>query len=117
MARNSFSTGANMRGIVDVVANTVSLVEPNQVNNIRNIFIDNSRVKTATDTNNVYDYNTTDISDFNVSGLSSMINYCKNHFKPISDKSGQSITFQENNYYSKKVNNNSSSSGSKVRIV
>ena len=118
MARNSFSTGANMRGIVDVVANTITLVEPTQVNNIRNIFIDNSRVKTATDTNNIYDYNTTDISDFNVSGLSSMISYCKTHFKPIGDKSGQSITFEENNYYSKKViNSNSSSSGSKVKIV
>jgi len=37
MARNGFSTGANMRGIVDVVANSVSLVEPTEVNDIRNI--------------------------------------------------------------------------------
>ena len=103
MARNSFSTGANMRGIVDVVANSISIIEPTQVNNIKNIFIDNSRVKTATETNHVYDYNTTDISDVNVTGLSSMIKYCQSHFKPKSDKSGQSITYEENNYYSKKL--------------
>ena len=47
MARNSFSTGANMRGFVDIYANNVSLVETNQINNIKNIFVDNSRIKTS----------------------------------------------------------------------
>ena len=76
MARNSFSTGANMTGIVDIYANNVSIVETNQINNIKNIFVDNSRIKTTNEENN---YNETDISDFNVSGLSSMINYCKSN--------------------------------------
>jgi len=34
MARNSFSTGANMRGFVDIYANNVSLVETNKINNM-----------------------------------------------------------------------------------
>ena len=105
MARNSFSTGANMRGFVDIYANNVSLVETNQINNIKNIFVDNSRIKTSNEENNVYNYNETDISDFYVSGLSSMINYCKSNFKPKNAHTGQSITYEENNYYSKKYSN------------
>ena len=34
MARNSFATGANMRGFVDIYANNVSLVETNQIKSI-----------------------------------------------------------------------------------
>jgi hypothetical protein len=36
-----------------------------------------------------------------------MINYCQSHFKPKNAHTGQSITYEENNYYSKKYNSNS----------
>ena len=73
MFRNSFATGANLRGVVDVIANSVSLVDQNEISEIRTLFVDNTRVKSATENNNVFEFNDSDINDTNIPGLQSII--------------------------------------------
>ena len=80
MYRNANS--CNMTNLIDVKANNVSLIEGNALNNIKDIFIDTSKVKTATlQSTNKYEFNQTEINNTNLPGLESMIDYCKTHFK------------------------------------
>ena len=65
-----------MTNLINVHANTISLVQGNAINDITDIFVENQQIKTATlraDTNK-YEYNNSDINNTNVSGLQSMIN-------------------------------------------
>jgi hypothetical protein len=102
MFRNSVATGMNLRGTVDIIANSVSLVDQNEINEIRTLFIDNSRVKTATENNKVFEFNDSDINDANIPGLQSIIKYCKSHF----NKSTPGIFLDESNIYQQlKINN------------
>ena len=82
-----------MTNLINVHANTISLVQGNEINDITDIFVENQQIKTATlrsDTKK-YEYNIADINNTNVSGLQSMINYINTH-KP---KSQPSITYEE----------------------
>ena len=81
MFRNSYATGMNLRGTVDIIANSVSLDDQNEINEIRTLFLNSSRIKSATENNKLYEFNDSDINDDNVPGLESMIDYCKTHFE------------------------------------
>ena len=101
MYRNANS--CNMTNLINVHANSIGLLQGNAINDITDIFVDNSQIKTATlraDTNK-YEYNNSDINNTNVSGLQSMINYINTH-KP---KTQPSINHEETNYYVKNVKN------------
>ena len=79
MYRNANS--CNMTNLINVHANKISLVQGNEINDITDIFVENSQIKTATlrpDTSK-YEYNISDINNTNVSGLQSMIDYIKTY--------------------------------------
>ena len=72
-----------MTNLINVHANRIGLVQGNEINDIIDIFVDNSQIKTETlraDTNK-YEYNNSDINNTNVSGLQSMINYINTQTK------------------------------------
>ena len=99
MYRNANS--CNMTNLISVQANTIGLAQGNAINDITDIFVDNSQIKTATfqTSTSTFEYRIADINNTNVSGLQSMINYINTH-KP---KTQPSINFEENNYYVKNV--------------
>ena len=65
-----------MTNLINVHANTISLVQGNAINDITDIFVEN-QIKNATlqTIANKYEYNNSDVNNANVSGLQSMINY------------------------------------------
>ena len=75
MYRNANS--CNMTNLINVQANKIGLVQGNAINDITDIFVENSQIKTASlhaDTNK-YEYNDNEINNTNVPGLRSIIDY------------------------------------------
>ena len=87
MNRNN---GLNMRNYIDILANSISLIDGDEVINIRDLFVEVTKVKSNHEVEDVnthkksYEYNLEDINDDNVSGLESMIRYFKSHSPSIS---------------------------------
>ena len=101
MYRNANS--CNMTNLINVQANKIGLVQGNTINDINDIFVEKSQIKTASlhaDTNK-YEYNDNEINNTNVPGLRSIIDYIKTH----QPKTQPSINYEEN-YYVKNVSNN-----------
>jgi hypothetical protein len=107
MYRNANSF--NMTNLINVQANAISLIEGNELKNIKDIFIDTSKIMSATLQPNThkYEFNPSVINNDNLPGLEGMIDYCKTHFKDINSKSEQPIAIEEHNYYLKKSKNTS----------
>ena len=86
MNRNN---GLNMRNYIDILANSISLIDGDEAINIRDLFVEETQIKSnyeVEDPNTLiksYEYITEDINDNNVSGLESMIRYIKSHSKSI----------------------------------
>ena len=86
MNRNN---GLNMRNFIDILANSISLIEGDEAVNIRDLFVEESQIKSNYEVEDPithkksYEYNTEDINDESISGLESMIRYIKSHSKSI----------------------------------
>ena len=86
MNRNN---GLNMRNYIEILANSISLIEGDEAVNIRDLFVEETQIKSNHEVEDVnthkmsYEYNTEDINDENISGLESMIRYIKSHSKGI----------------------------------
>ena len=82
MNRNN---GLNMRNYIDILANSISLIDGDEAVNIRDLFVEETQIKSNHEVEDVnthkksYEYNTEDINDENISGLESMIRYIKSH--------------------------------------
>ena len=81
MNRNN---GLNMRNFIYILANSISLIDDNEAINIRDLFVEETQVKSNHEVEKSYEYNTEDINDENISGLESMIRYIKSHSSNIS---------------------------------
>ena len=83
MFLNNRTTGASCKNIVDIVANSIQLYDPNgsgHYTNIDDIFVKQSQVIPATqNASGVFDFPPESINDYNVSGLQSMIDYINTH--------------------------------------
>ena len=86
MNRNN---GLNMRNFIDILANSISLIDGDEAINIRDLFVEESQIKSNYEVEDpithkkTYEYMTEDINDDNVSGLESMIRYIKSHSNSI----------------------------------
>ena len=65
----------------------ISLIEGDEAVNIRDLFVEETQIKSNHEVGKSYEYNNEDINDENVSGLESMIRYCKSNFKDINSPS------------------------------
>ena len=115
------TTGASLTNTVDINANNISLFDDNQNKyiNINEVYVNNSQTIESSLNGNKYEYPQEDISDHNVSGLQSMINYIKNNkkssiyyyednsnfnIKKKINNSRKTLKFEENNIYNKITN-------------
>ena len=76
------TTGASLTNTVDINANNISVFDNTQSKyiNINERYVNNSQIiESSLNGNNKFEYPIESISDNNVSGLKSMINFIKNN--------------------------------------
>ena len=117
------ATGSTLTNTVDINANNINVFNNGlkQYQNINEIFVNNSQIIEASkNTNNVYEYPSEDITDENISGLKSMLDYINSHskknvnyyyednnnimYKKKINKSKKTLNLEDNNIYNKITN-------------
>ena len=83
---NTNMSGASMTNITYILAHNISLIEKDEIHNIKDLCISSDRIKSSHEVVDEiaqtprYEYDTNDISDNNVSGIQSMIDDINTHY-------------------------------------